>query len=103
LFKWLPGRIEGIDESVICIKVAERHGEEANYYDLDLPIDLFDIYTRDENSSQITAGRFIEFCYYGSLKNDPEIHVHRERLEDKDLPPLFPNPQRYILKRWPRR
>lgn len=102
LVKWLPGRIEGIDEKVIYIKVAERHGDPITYYDLDLPTDLFDLYSRDENSSAIAAGRFIELSYYGSLENDPEIYVHRERLEEKDLPPLFPNPQRYILKRWPR-
>jgi len=105
LVKWIPGRIESISETDVFLSVAERNASaegEVSYFHLDIPMGDFNSWSRDETTSELSAGRFLEVSYYGAITRNPEIYIHKENLLDIDLPPLFPNPQRYLLKRWPR-
>jgi tetratricopeptide (TPR) repeat protein len=98
LRRWLAGRIQEIDDGVHLV-VAEppaTAGEQPRFLSLSLSIADFDRCSRDEPAAHLGAGRFVELGVYG----DEEIliiRVHRPgRWEDQDLPPLFPDPLRYL-------
>jgi hypothetical protein len=102
LRRWLPGRIQEIDDDGVHLVVAEppsEQGEQAGqprFLSMSFSFADFDSCSRDEPSSKLKAGRFVELGVYG----DEEIlviRIHRPgRSEDQDLPPLFPDPVRYL-------
>jgi hypothetical protein len=61
----------------------------------------FDHCSQDEPAADLTAGRFVELGVYG----DEEILIirvhHGAPAQDQDLPPLLPDPLRYLRgDRW---
>ena len=99
LRRWLAGRIQEIDDDGVHLVVAEAPAEQAGpprFLSMSFSFADFDRCSRDESASRLKAGRFVELGVYG----DEEIliiRVHRaEHWEDQDLPPLFPDPMRYL-------
>ncbi len=99
LARWMPGRIDGVDDGVVRAQVAQPPGEDDPhpvFGFLSLEATDFDRWTRDERVADLTAGRFIELGWYGD-EDEPIIRVHgNEGWRDRDLPPLFPDPARYL-------
>lgn len=99
LARWLPGRIDAIDEGVVSLLVAEPPGSggaSPRYGHIDISRAEFDRASRDERSEDLSAGRFVELAFYGDAE-EPVIRVHRPGpFRDEDLPPLFPDPARYL-------
>ncbi len=98
LRRWLAGRIQEIDDGVHLV-VAEPPVEptgQPRFLSMSFSLADFDRCSRDEPASALKAGRFVELGVYG----DEEIliiRVHRQgHWEDQDLPPLFPDPLRYL-------
>ncbi len=105
LIRWLAGKIEEVDTNNVYLLVAEkpRDALEARYGHLTITAKQFDSWSQDERISDLSAGRFVELAYYEG-KDTPIIRVHQDiTWEDADLPPLFPDPLRYLRKqRWVR-
>ena len=101
LVRWMPGRIDEIDAHAIELAVAQpppAPSAEPVYGSIRLPQVDFDRWTGDERSSELSAGRFVELAWYGE-REEPLIRVHRGReWMDRELPPLFPDPARYLRK-----
>ncbi len=99
LTRWMPGRVAAIDEDEVQLEVAEPPEgarSEPRYGRLTIAVADFDSWTRDQRAGQLAAGRFLELAWYGR-DSEPLIRVHREiTWEDPDLPPLFPDPARYL-------
>lgn len=101
LCRWMPGRIDAIEDGEVTLQVA-RPPDEAealpHYGSISLSADDFDRLSRDERVADLGAGRFVELAWYGT-DDEPIIRVHRSKgWEDRDLPPLFPDPARYLRK-----
>jgi hypothetical protein len=99
LRRWLAGRIQEIDDDGVHLVVAEPPAEQMGqprFLSMSFSFSDFDRCSRDESASTLKAGRFVEIGVYG----DEEIliiRVHRPgHWEDQDLPPLFPDPLRYL-------
>ena len=99
LVRWMPGRIDAIDDGVVRIQAAQppkKKGEQPVFGLLHVDAEDFDRWTRDERVSELRAGRFIELAWYGE-DEEPIIRVHPDvTCFDPDLPPLFPDPARYL-------
>ena len=99
LERWLPGRVDRIDEDGVHLAVAippPEAGEHPAYGFIDFSVADFDRYSRDERAAELEPGRFVEVAYYLGVA-EPIIRVHAERAwEDGVLPPLFPDPVRYM-------
>ena len=99
LTRWIPGRIDSVDGTIVQVQVAdpplEAHAEPAFGF-LNIEVTDFDRWTRDERVSELAAGRFIELAWYDT-DDEPIIRVHKDvEWQDPDLPPLFPDPARYL-------
>jgi tetratricopeptide (TPR) repeat protein len=99
LARWMPGRIDAVDNGTVQLHVAQppaEHESEPVYGSVKLEASDFDRWTRDERVSGLAAGRFVELAWYGA-DEEPIIRVHKEaEWHDPDLPPLFPDPARYL-------
>ncbi len=99
LVRWLPGRIDTISGGTVRILAAEPPlggVGEAVYGFLTIAAEDFDRWSQDELLDELAAGRFVELAWYGEDPN-PIIRVHPGGpWEDPDLPPLFPDPARYL-------
>jgi len=97
--RWLAGRVECVEDGVIHCSVAESVAdtpEGVRTGDIEFTFAQFDTYSRDDRANEIAAGRFIELVYYTG-SSTPVIRVHRSRsVDDTDLPPLRPDPVRYL-------
>lgn len=102
LVRWMAGRVDALDEKEVHLHVAEppaAAGGSPSYGFLSIPVADFDRWTRDERAGELAAGQFVELAWYGNEAEAPMIRVHRELTwEDPDLPPLFPDPTRYLRK-----
>lgn len=99
LARWMPGRIDAIDEDTVHIQVAQPPATaeaEPVYGFVTIDAPEFDRWTRDERVRDLAAGRFVELAWYGD-DEEPIIRVHRGvDWHDPDLPALFPDPARYL-------
>jgi len=96
---WLAGRVDAVDEGTIFLVVAappRNSSAQPEYCSLEMTFQDFDRASRDDRARDLSAGRFVEVAYYG--KSDaPVIRVHpSQEWRDDDLPPLFPDPVRYL-------
>ncbi len=100
LTRWMPGRVDTIEEEKVHLHVARppEAGEKPTYGFLSISVADFDRWTHDQRAAELSAGQFVELAWYGD-DPFPMIRVHRMLdWEDPDLPPLFPDPTRYLRK-----
>ncbi len=99
LYSWRPGRVEAIDEEGVHLLVATPPDQPAGkptHGKLTLSRMDFDRFCRDLQSHELEAGRFLEIVRYQG-RDEPIIRVHQNgSFRDDDLPPLFPDPARYL-------
>ncbi|MFH0900776.1 MAG: tetratricopeptide repeat protein [Pseudomonadota bacterium] len=99
LVRWMPARVDAIDEAGLHLHAAEppsTHGVDPVYGSLTVAPSDFDRWTQDEHAHEIGAGRFVELAWYEG-HDDPVIRVYRASAAgDPDIPPLFPDPARYL-------
>lgn len=99
LTRWMPGRIDAIDAGRVHLQIARpptTGHAEPTYGFVKIEASDFDRWTRDERVADLAAGRFVELAWYGG-DEEPIIRVHRDvDWRDPDLPPLFPDPARYL-------
>ncbi len=105
LSRWMAARLDAIEGKTIHLRIAtiEAAGKEPTYEDLELPFATLQRWLGSRARS-ISAGQFLEIGVYGSAKDphDWVVKLHKQRpWEDLDLPPLFPDPNRYLM-RWSR-
>ncbi len=95
---WRPGRVDELDESSVYILLAKppTAGKEAIFEMLEMTRENFDRFSRDKNSQDLKPGDFLEIVTYENRVN-PVIRTHfTDDFVDQDLPPLFPDPLRYL-------
>jgi tetratricopeptide (TPR) repeat protein len=95
---WFAGRVEEVTEDSVVLHVAEApaSGREPVFGHVELEIDVFDRLCGDASADQVSAGRFVEIAYYEGV-DEPRIRLHPDReFADRILPPLFPDPVRYL-------
>ena len=100
LTDWRPGRVESVSETEIDLLLAGAPAEGMDSPSLEtltLSFEEFNRYSRDERAEQLTAGRFVEIATYDGV-SDPVVRVHKDA--PLHLPPVFPDPARYIKHRW---
>jgi tetratricopeptide (TPR) repeat protein len=99
LVRWMPGRVDSIEDGEVHLHVAEppaKPGSSPNYGFLSIPVAEFDRWSLDRRAHELAAGQFLELAWYGK-DADPLIRVHPAiSWEDRDLPPLLPDPSRYL-------
>ncbi|NOY25181.1 MAG: tetratricopeptide repeat protein [Oligoflexia bacterium] len=99
LTRWMPARVDELSEHEVHLLAAhppEIEQDEPTYGSIDIPAGDFDRWSRDDRVGALSAGRFVELAWYGD-QEEPVIRVHRDGgWEDPDLPPLFPDPARYL-------
>lgn len=101
---WLAGRVDEVDpENGIHLSVAkapQAPGQEPEYGFLDLDFAEFDAMAKGVTSGELAAGRYVEIVWLKqSDEGSPLLRAHLEQgWEDPDLPPLFPNPARYLRR-----
>lgn len=102
LTKWLAARVDSIDDDSVNLFVGTPPKPPNSHPEYGLvPVARaeFDQWSRDWKASELTAGRFVELGYYGHREDVVVARVHRETSwEDPDLPPLFPDPVRYLRR-----
>ena len=101
LREWLPGRIDSVDAEGVHIHTARRppqEGAEPQYGFLTIGAARFTACSEDEDAGSMTAGRFIEIAYY-ERDDDPVIRIHPQNTWlEREMPPLRPDPARYLRK-----
>lgn len=99
LVKWFPAQVDNIDDEnvqVIMAKPGPENQDEHAY--VKIPRTTFDQASLDERSNQLQSGRFLELAFYGASEV-LKIRVYPEvPWNDPDLPPLDPDPRRYLRK-----
>jgi tetratricopeptide (TPR) repeat protein len=99
LHKWYPGRIEGVEDGQVSIAlgVPPDDGEaESDVRTWVLTRQEFDKLS-GAAKYELHAGRFIELVYYA---DDPEPRLFVRPDEKHALPPVRPDPARYLRNRW---
>jgi hypothetical protein len=96
----MAGRIDAVDEQGVHIHVAQPPADgvpaKAKHGYVTITAADFDRWSLDDKLHQMSAGRFLELAWYGD-DPDPAIRAHRAgEWQDRDLPPLFPDPARYL-------
>jgi len=97
LERWWAGRVDVVEEGVLFLRVATLPCEsEPELGMMEVSFDDFDAWSDDEKAAFIESGRFLELGSYqpgGAMI----ARVHRDRpWVDEDLPPLWPDPTRYL-------
>jgi tetratricopeptide (TPR) repeat protein len=95
---WLPGRVERVDEKELQLFVGKppKNGERPQFGYMTLPVARYNQVSQDELTTTLKPGRFVELAYYGE-DGDLVARAHPDKWwEDPDLPPLYPDPQRYL-------
>jgi len=103
LAKWIAARVDSVHEGMLYLRAAVVElGSKGppSYEELSIPFTRFDSWNPDEQAAKLSAGRFVEIGFYGKAPKSPmAARVHRDRpWDDQDLPPLFPDPTRYIRR-----
>lgn len=100
LVQWFPAQIDDVDEETVYLVMAKRDPEagKEEYAHVEIPREIFDAASLDEDSSQIRSGRFIELAFYG-VREILRIRVHPDTpWQPPGMPPLDPDPRRYLRK-----
>lgn len=102
LREWMPGRIDAVDDGEVLLSVAvlpQTADGEPEFGYLSFSRAEFDAFLVDAVAARIAPGRFVEIAYYAEA-TDPEIRLHPDRpWVDKDLPPVGPDPVRYLRRK----
>ena len=112
LVRWLPARVEATDpepgddvgpdhQRYIHLVVAVVDGDdgEPQFGRMRIPHEDYNRWSQDLRATELTPGRFLELAVYGDRDDDPVIRVHPRRpSEPPALPPLRPDPARYLRK-----
>jgi len=94
--RWIPGRISGIDEAGVHIRIATREDDgEVAFGWRDYSRKEFDRRCRYSPKLTVPAGTFLEIVTIG--ERDENIFLHPP-VRDRDLPGLFPRPDRYVRR-----
>lgn len=102
LVQWMPARVDAASEEKVVLQAAEAPGQEGGAPPrigvLEMTAEQFDACSEDIAAGEVEAGRFLELAWYeGAVQ--PLIRVYpAEGWRDPDLPPLFPDPARYLRK-----
>jgi hypothetical protein len=99
LTKWYPARVQRVeDEGNIVVLLANRpEGSQAEpcFEEMQLSRDHFQTATNQFDSTRLHAGSYIEIGHYGDWES-LRIGIHAEvSLNDPDLLPLVPPPNRW--------
>jgi tetratricopeptide (TPR) repeat protein len=101
LTRWMPARVDAVSEEGISLQVAEPPREPSNSARigfLEVSRDQFNRGSEDIDAEQLEAGRFLELVWY-EQQEQPLIRVFpAHEAQDPDLPPLFPDPARYLRR-----
>ncbi|WP_231364999.1 tetratricopeptide repeat protein [Thioalkalivibrio sp. ALgr3] len=99
LLRWMPARVDAVSEEGVVLQAAEvpEDGQaEPGIGRLELTAEQFDAFSDDLAVNDLAAGRFLELAWYEGAEQ-PLIRVYPdEGWRDPDLPPLFPDPARYL-------
>lgn len=99
LVRWMPARVDAVADGVVHLIAAvppTAEDDVVQYGSVAIPADDFDLWSVDEPAVALSDGRFVELAWYGEEEN-PAIRVHRDaRWMDPNMPPLFPDPARYL-------
>lgn len=103
LTKWLPARLESIDEDEgLYLTVGRRPATQGRLVDvisLSVTCDEFNSYRHRPDWSSLTEGSYLELGYYGQESSLGAISIHdSDRFWDPDLIPLAPPPDRWFNK-----
>ena len=101
LTRWMPARVDAVDEEEVNLHVADPPREDAptpTFGFMVISTVDFNRWSGDQLAQDLSAGKFLELAWYGDGDNsEPMIRIHRAvAWEDRDLPPLFPKPERYL-------
>lgn len=100
LDRWLPGRVDAVSEDEVVLHVAEppRKDERPQAGTIEVAPQQFNACSEDTTAERLQAGQFVELAWYAGQEM-PLIRVHpAHELHDTDLPPLFPDPARYLRR-----
>ena len=99
LVRWMPARVDAVSEEGVVLQAAEvpEDGQaEPAIGRLELTAEQFNAFSDDLAVDDLAAGRFLELAWYEGAEQ-PLIRVYPdEGWRDPDLPPLFPDPARYL-------
>lgn len=99
LVRWIPARVDAVSESAVILQAADvpQHSQEAPVIGkLELSVEQFNTFSDDLAANDLEAGRFLELAWYEGSEQ-PLIRAYpAEGWRDPDLPPLFPDPARYL-------
>jgi tetratricopeptide (TPR) repeat protein len=99
LARWMPARVDAASEEGVALQAAEVPAEEGatpRMGILEMTVEQFDACSEDFTAGEVEAGRFLELGWYEG-EDLPLIRVYpAEGWRDPDLPPLFPDPARYL-------
>ena len=102
LSKWFPARVQHVDDNgdiaILFAKPPEDSAAEADFSELDVPHDTLEAAAYGFDHQCLHEGSFIELGYYGD-KGILKIGLHAEcSLNDPDLIPLVPPPDRWYRR-----
>ena len=102
IVKWFPAQVDAVDDETVHLVMGKRadDGQRAECALVELPRSKFDAASLDEPYEVLEPGRFLELAFYGaeetlSIRSHPDLPW-----QSPDLPPIDPDPRRYLRKRW---
>lgn len=104
LVRWIAARVDEVDlqDRVLRLDGAEvvvDRNEEPAIRALEVTFKEFDRWNPDEAARSLSAGRFLEVGVYAvgrkGAQTRARVHPQRAWIDD-DLPPLFPDPTRWL-------
>ncbi len=99
IVKWFPAQVDAVSAEAIRLVMGKRaDGQRVEYAHVELPRSRFDAASLDEPSGELEPGRFLELAFYGveetlSIRSHPDLPW-----QSPDLPPIDPEPRRYLRK-----
>jgi len=100
IVKWFPAQVDAVSDETIRLvmgKLADD-GQRVEYGHVELQRSRFDAAAMDEPSRELAPGRFLELAFYGA-EETLRIRSHPDQpWESPDLPPIDPEPRRYLRK-----
>ena len=106
IVRWFAGRIEGVDNESVCMLLAERApgAESPSYFHSEMARADFEV-ASETRLSAVAAGDYFEFYLFSAEREEgeptPLIRFARQdaRAAFLDLPPLRPDPRRYLRRK----
>ncbi len=101
LVRWMAARVDAASEEGVELQAAEppaQEGAAPRMGILEMTAEQFDACSEDLTAGEVEAGRFLELGWYEG-EEQPLVRVYpAEGWRDPDLPPLFPDPARYLRR-----